>query len=124
LSLFAHFGPFRWKRYQPQARIRRSGGRWRWGEYGVRLQMPELVVAPREFDFPQVPDGAQRIYAGACVDQARREAPFDWRNIRKGKFLIYCSLGTYSQAYPHAKRLFSSVLETVKQHEDWQAHQH
>jgi zeaxanthin glucosyltransferase len=108
----------------PQAsgikRIRQLGATLCWGEYGPRLIGPELVVAPKELDFPQLVASNERTYIGACVDVARSDGEFDWSDIDQSKLLVYCSLGTYSSAYPHAYKLFSSVIDALKQRPDLQ----
>ncbi|MDR2364388.1 MAG: glycosyltransferase [Zoogloeaceae bacterium] len=103
------------------ARIRRNGGRIRWSEYGPRLDVPELVVSPREFDFPQAALGSRRIYVGSCVEVSRSDGAFDWSWREADKPLLYCSLGTYSHVYPHARRLFEAVIAALQRREDMQA---
>lgn len=121
LSLLSLFGPARYRTLRAQSQVRRSGGSLRYGEYGLRLDVPELVMAPRAIDFPQVGTQEGRFYAGSCVDARRQDQSFDWRGIEKGKPLIYCSLGTYSQYYAHGKKLFSAVIEALKHDDTWQA---
>ncbi|TBU96300.1 hypothetical protein DNJ95_07095 [Stutzerimonas kirkiae] len=109
----------------PQAsgvkRIRQLGGILRWGEYGPRLIVPELVVAPRELDFPQLVASNDRTYIGACVDTARSDGEFDWSDLDRSKPLVYCSLGTYSEWFRNGRGLFVSVIEALRQHENLQA---
>jgi UDP:flavonoid glycosyltransferase YjiC (YdhE family) len=102
------------------ARIRRAGGRIRWSEYGPRLDVPELVAAPQAFDF-EAASTSNRIYLGACVDVSRDDGLFDWSWADADKSLLYCSLGTYSHVYQHARRLFDAVLAALKKREDIQA---
>lgn len=103
------------------ARIRQQGGRLRWGEYGPRLDVPELVASPPEFDFPQAVATSGRIYAGTCVEASRSDGSFDWSWLVAGMPLLYCSLGTYSHEYPHARRLFDAVLGALQRRPDIQA---
>jgi UDP:flavonoid glycosyltransferase YjiC (YdhE family) len=121
LNLLSTVGPRRYRALNARSRVRRSGGALCYGEYGLRLAVPELVMSPRAIDFPQVAKQEGRVYVGGCVDPERRDRPFDWGAIEKGKPLIYCSLGTYSQFYLHGKRLFSAVIEAVKADQAWQA---
>ncbi|WKN24381.1 nucleotide disphospho-sugar-binding domain-containing protein [Azotobacter vinelandii] len=103
------------------AQVKRLGGSIRWGEYGPCLAVPEFVLSPRELDFPTSAAASPRTYVGACVDLQRQDESFEWDGIDPDKPLLYCSLGTYNHAYPHATRLFRAVVEALCQREDWQA---
>lgn len=103
------------------ARIRRAGGQICWGEYGPRLDVPELVAAPRAFDFEAAASTSRRIYLGTCVDVSRDDGTFDGSWLIDGKPLLYCSLGTYSHVYRHARQLFDAVIAALKKREDLQA---
>jgi len=81
--------------------------------------LPELVLAPREFDFPVHARLRSVTYAGTCVDWERQEPEFDWSPIEQGKPLVYCALGTYVDKYPHARRLVRAVIEAFKDREDY-----
>ena len=94
--------------------IQNAGGRVRLGEYGDRLDVPELVMATRELDFPQVAQSMVRHYAGACVDASRPNDPFDWSRVDPQKQLIYCSLGSHSEwAKENWRRLITSLTEAM-----------
>ncbi|MGV6475750.1 nucleotide disphospho-sugar-binding domain-containing protein [Azotobacter vinelandii] len=101
-------------------RIKRLGGHLRWSEYGPRPVLPELVVAPQELDLPQLVASNDRTYIGACVDLARKDGDFDWGSLDPQQPLLYCSLGTYSHVYPHARRLFSAVVDALQRRPDLQ----
>ncbi len=116
----AIMGPRGASRYRARSIVAQNGGRLAIGEYGPRLIAPEVVLAPAEFDFPGAPRTNGRIYAGSCVDMDRQDVEFDWSQINDDKPLLYCSLGTYSKAYPNAKRLFGAVVEAFKDRTDWQ----
>jgi MGT family glycosyltransferase len=103
------------------SKIERNGGRIRWSEYGPRLDVPELVVSPAEFDFPQATLDTRRIYIGSCVEVSRSDGTFDWSWRDTDKPLLYCSLGTYSHVYQHARRLFDAVIAALRRREDMQA---
>ena len=76
--------------------------------------VPEFVLCPAEFDFPDtVARNKQRYYLGPEVDLQRKEEPFDWTRIDMSKRLIYCSLGSQAQLYPEAKRLFQIIIEAL-----------
>jgi UDP:flavonoid glycosyltransferase YjiC (YdhE family) len=101
--------------------IQNAGGKVRLGEYGDRLDVPELVMAPRELDFPQVVKSMARHYAGACVDASRPNDPFDWSRVDPDKRLIYCSLGSHSEwAKDNWLRLIASLTEAMAHFSDTQ----
>ncbi|MFE0018781.1 thioesterase domain-containing protein, partial [Mesorhizobium sp. NPDC059054] len=103
------------------AEVRRLGGTIRWNEYGPHIAVPELVTSPRTFDFPHSEVDASRTYLGSSVDLRRSDGDFCWDGYDAEKKLIYCSLGTYSHEYRHAKRLFLAVINAVKARDDIQA---
>jgi MGT family glycosyltransferase len=113
LRLLWIFGLVDYRTYRPQSLVKKRHGVLRWGEYGQRLAAHELVLCPRDFDFPNV-SSKQRIYVGSCIDPDRRDDHFDWGGIQKNHPLLYCSLGTYSHWYPHSKKLFSAVVGALK----------
>jgi UDP:flavonoid glycosyltransferase YjiC (YdhE family) len=120
-TLVSTFGPLRYRKYRAKSLVKEHGGSLRYGEYGLRLNVPELVMAPSAIDLPQVVNQRERFYAGSCVDVRRRDQDFSWGAIEKGKPLVYCSLGTYSQFYDHGKRLFSALIDALRNDDKWQA---
>jgi len=77
-------------------------------------KIPELVLCPAEFDFPEtVARNRQRYYLGAELDIDRKEEPFEWERIDRSKRLIYCSLGSQAQMYSETKRLFQIIIDAV-----------
>ena len=80
-------------------------------------QLPEILLSPREFDFPRASDEHQ-IYAGAGVDLLRNDGINDeqyaefMRVTQSQQFpLIYCSLGTVSTLY--RKRAFRFLKRVI-----------
>lgn len=83
--------------------------------------IPEVILSPREFDYPREFEPNQ-IHIGPVVDMERREADFDnsfpeviekiERMIREtGKKLVYCAMGNYD--FKHRKKrikFYSKVL--------------
>ena len=104
-----------------QARIRKFGGKICWSEFGRRPVAPELVASPIEFDFPRPAGERGRLYLGACIDVARVDPDFDWSAFNPDKPFLYCSLGTYSGAYPHSRRLFRAVIDAMHVRTEWEA---
>lgn len=103
--------------YKAMDLVKKSGGKILSGEYGHRLQVPELVFCTREFDFPTAPRGETRDYVGACVETKRVELLFDWGKIDKTKPLVYFSIGTHYDLvkYRYRRNLFRSVIEALRQ---------
>jgi zeaxanthin glucosyltransferase len=101
--------------------VRRHGGRLRWGEYGPRLAVPEMVTAPKELEFATIARRPTRLYLGSCVDEARRDGDFIWPGIRSDRSLVYCSLGTYSASYPFASQFLAAVVDAMRDCPEWEA---
>jgi UDP:flavonoid glycosyltransferase YjiC (YdhE family) len=78
--------------------------------------VPELILCPQEFDFPEPQDRGERkhYYVGAEVDLQRQEELFDWSRIDPDKRLIYCSFGSMPESYPNTQRLFETIIEAVR----------
>jgi UDP:flavonoid glycosyltransferase YjiC (YdhE family) len=86
-------------------------------------QVPELLLCPGEFDFPQSrrPVKSPRYYLGASVDLQRREGdPFDWQKLNPTKRLILCSLGSQPQTLVGAKQFFQVIIDAVSDLTDCQ----
>ncbi len=86
-------------------------------------QVPELILCPGEFDFPQSrrPGKSVRYYLGTGVDLQRKEDdPFDWQKLDPAKRLIHCSLGSQPQNLVGAKRFFQVVIDAVSALNDCQ----
>lgn len=105
--------------------VNKHGGSVRWGEYGYRLDVPELVMCPREFDFPWLYQRTSRCYIGACIDPHRNDSQspwtkdgekysIDWNEINEEKSLIYCSLGTHSHIFKDRKKLINATIKAVQ----------
>jgi zeaxanthin glucosyltransferase len=103
--------------YKAMSLVKKYSGKILLGEYGHRLQVPELVFCPREFDFPTAPQSETRDYVGACVETKRVEPRFDWGKIDKAKPLVYFSIGTHYDLvkYKYRRNLFRSVIEALRQ---------
>lgn len=121
-QLLLTVGPYRFRENRFVSLVRKAGGKLRYGEYGPRLDVPELILAPREIDFPAVAAQRGRFYVGSAVDIHRKETDdFDWGAVETGRPLLYCSLGTYGSSNPHAKRVFTCLIEALRNDSRWQA---
>ena len=86
-------------------------------------QVPELILCPSEFDFPQSRrlGKSVRYYLGASVDLERKEDdPFDWQKLDPTKRLIVCSLGSQPQSLVGAKHFFQVIIDAVSDLTDCQ----
>jgi UDP:flavonoid glycosyltransferase YjiC (YdhE family) len=84
------------------------------------LELPELVLCPRAFDYPQAEVRPLRHYVGPGVDLERREPDFPWERLAADKPLVYCSLGSSPERWPHFEKFLSSVLYGMSAHPEWQ----
>lgn len=112
-------GPFKAPKYRARSLIARRGAKLVIGEYGPRLAVPELVMSPEELDFPAAAHSGKRIYLGSSVDTSRVDCGFDWSVVSEARPILYCSLGTYSKAYPAARKLFEAVIDAFRDRLDW-----
>jgi len=80
-----------------------------------RLRQRELVLCPREFDFPRgrEPEGACSVEAS--IDLHRRDVEFPWERLRDDRPLVYFSLGSVVTFKFRAKasRLIQIVLDVL-----------
>jgi UDP:flavonoid glycosyltransferase YjiC (YdhE family) len=85
------------------------------------LDLPELVLCPKELDFPR-PEKSARHYIEASVDFERTANSFPWEKLDAGKSLLYCSLGTQSHVYDRkaGKRFLQQVVDAVAARPGWQ----
>jgi UDP:flavonoid glycosyltransferase YjiC (YdhE family) len=84
-----------------------------------KLLLPELILCPREFDFPTIAKPG-RYYIEASIDVQRPEVPFPWERL-DNRPLGYCALGTL----PCLKQkeylsFFQTVIEASNIRPDWQ----
>ena len=81
--------------------------------------LPELVLCPKEFDFPHnTSHDPRRFYVEPSVDLERAEAPFPWERLDAARPLVYCSLG--SQSFKGAREAYAVVARAVRDRSDWQ----
>jgi MGT family glycosyltransferase len=85
------------------------------------LCMPELVLCPKELDFPR-PEKTWRRYIEASLDLDRGEELFPWEQLGTDKPLLYCSLGTQSHMASRRQtaRFLRTVISTMTLKPDWQ----
>jgi len=89
-----------------KSELRNCGVTFTRSEYGRKLDLPEIVFAPEELDFPIHHRLARpRIYAGISVDPDRCDAG---ATLSEPGVLVYCSLGTYH--YPWSGAFWEKVI--------------
>src|SRR5262249_15015341 len=83
--------------------------------------LPELVLCPKQIDFPgNVAVGQARYYVES-IDLDRAEAPFQWESFAADKPIIFCALGSQGNScYLQSKSFFEMVLRVMSRHENWQ----
>jgi len=119
--------------FDPFSFVARQGGTFRMADIGDRLDVPELVAAPPEFDYPGVRRRKNRRYLGTCVDEKRRDT-VGLESIfqrDRGKRLAFCSLGTvaveaarnrkfFGRPSHHGLRFLKAVVDAFRDLPDWQ----
>lgn len=97
-----------------------AGGRTQRFEYGLKLDLPELVLAPVELDFPERRARPSRHYLGTSVFSIASSVDDELGHRLAAKQLAYASLGTLNAHYTHAERFFHALLEAFSAKPDWQ----
>jgi UDP:flavonoid glycosyltransferase YjiC (YdhE family) len=86
-----------------------------------RLKVPEIILCPKDLDFPHtIKEFGRQYYAEPSVDLDRSEPPFDWSRIDPSSPLIYCSLGTQSYLYGRGNDLLQRVVDAMAANPRWQ----
>jgi zeaxanthin glucosyltransferase len=80
------------------------------------LDLPTVILCPREFDFPEAQAHRAAFYAESLVNLDRPEPEFPWDQLNAAKKLVYCSLGSVA----YNRFFFQNVLDAVSQEPDWQ----
>ena len=83
--------------------------------------MPELILCPREFDFPRPVGGDPGVhYVEPLVDTERVSGEFPWQALDPSKKLVFCTLGSQSHMYPKALPFFQAVIDAMRAAPDCQ----
>lgn len=83
------------------------------------LNLPELIVCPKEFDFPRK-ERENRYYVEAGIDPHRTEDPLPKERIEDHRPLVFCTLGSQSHQYRISKHFFQTVIEALERKPEWQ----
>lgn len=110
-------GVFRSVAHQAGYRCREGETYW-FGETGPRLVLPELVLCPEAFQFPEKPADGRR-YIGDYVDMERTEPPLAAELAGETRPIVYCSLGTCASAYRQRRRFVAAVADASRRRPDW-----
>jgi len=89
-------------------------------DYQPLLDVPELVLCPRELDFPRASTRANCYYVEASIDQQRSDGVFPWHRLDPKRPLIYCSLGSQSHLINGGQRALQIVIDAIAERNDWQ----
>jgi MGT family glycosyltransferase len=81
----------------------------------------DVVLCPREFEFPAAVAPSWRVYGGPSVEIDRPwqcDGSFD--EMKGSGPLIFCSLGTMASVFPtEAQRVLSAVSHVFSMHPEW-----
>lgn len=90
------------------------------GFYAPLFGVPELILCPQEFDFPNRQRGSRRLhYLEASVDLQRKESHFAWERF-DDRLLVYCSLGSQSHLYKESRDFFQTAIYAIADRPEWQ----
>ncbi|NKI20684.1 glycosyltransferase family 1 protein [Paenibacillus dendritiformis] len=99
---------------------RKRGMKWKYNIDGPYLDVPKLVLGPREFEFSASTNNRNAAYLGLCVE-TRSDGTVMPDDFDPCKPLIYCSLGTLSHRYNRSGHFFNIVIETFTARPEWNA---
>jgi zeaxanthin glucosyltransferase len=87
-----------------------------------RLSLPELVLCPRDFDFPRARTLKNTFFVEPAIDTERRECDFPWHLLSDEKTLVYCTVGTLATfKYPRqSAQIFQTFMDALARRPTWQ----
>jgi UDP:flavonoid glycosyltransferase YjiC (YdhE family) len=88
--------------------------------YQPLIKWPELILSPREFDFPGAARKKNSRYVESSIDLKRKDVPFPWHRLDPHKSLLYCSFGSQSHIFNGSQKFFQVVIDAVVGKDDWQ----
>jgi uncharacterized protein (TIGR00661 family) len=88
--------------------------------YEPLVNLPELILCPREFDFPYAERKANSHYVESSIDLQRSEVEFPWSKISDDKPLIYCSFGSQSHLILNLRQFIDTLISVMAQKTGWQ----
>ena len=100
--------------------VRTAGGRTQQFEYGLKLDIPELVLAPLELEFPARRGNPSRHYLGTSVARVSGRLDAELGRRLQASKVAYGSLGTLNAHYPHRARFFQALVGAFGAKADWQ----
>lgn len=84
-----------------------------------QLQLPELILFPNAFEFPNV-KRLNRYYAEAAIDLNRIQVSFPWQKLHESRPLVYVALGTlFMLKKTDYENFFRLVIDVAKQRTEW-----
>jgi len=93
---------------------------------------PELILSPKEFDFPCTQKENQ-FYIGPAMNSLRSSEVQDWKykmtidqfasvktvGQTKSNFVIYCSFGSAPWRYNYLKQFFDKLVDILRSRANW-----
>lgn len=85
------------------------------------LNLPVIVLCPKQIDFSPTPKNSNYYYLEASIDLERKEAhAFPWDALDETKPLIYCSFGSQCHQYEQSEGLFRTIIAALREKPGWQ----
>jgi len=88
--------------------------------YEPLMNLPELILCPQEFDFPDAKRRSITHYVEASIDLGRKSVAFPWHKVDPDKPLIYCSLGSQSHLFNGYMEFLQTMIDVMERRPRWQ----
>jgi len=84
-----------------------------------QLKLPQLVLFPKEFDFPGV-KRKNRHYGDSSLDLVRKQEDFPWQKLRNETPLIYTALSTLPLLKDEQSKIFfQAIIDASTKWPEW-----
>lgn len=89
-------------------------------DYNSLEDLPELILCPKDFDFPRANQRERRCYVEASIDLDRQDIEFPWHRLDPYKRLVYGSLGSQSHLISNGRKFLQTIVDAVSPEPDLQ----
>lgn len=83
------------------------------------LNLPELILCPRELDFPREAN-PHALYIESSLPAQKADESFPWDKINPDRPLVFCTLGSQSHQWRGSPRFFQMMIQLFAARPEWQ----